>query len=73
MGMEGSRRLRGKEYDVFWVEGVPVHRLTKKNGKELSPEEQKKENEEIDKEVVKAKEKRGKADAEGQRVKSARR
>ena len=28
-----------REFDVFWIEGVPVRRMTKKNGKELSAEE----------------------------------
>lgn len=61
----GVKKTETKEYDIFWVEGVPVHRLVKKNGQELSPEEQKKENEQIDKEVAKAREKRAKADAKG--------
>jgi hypothetical protein len=39
--------------------------MTKKNGKELSTEEQKKESERIDKEVAKAKEKRAKASENG--------
>jgi hypothetical protein len=64
-GHGGVKKTETKEYDVFWVAGVPVHRLMKTNGKELSAEEQKKENEEIDKEVAKAKEKRAKADAKG--------
>jgi hypothetical protein len=64
-GHGGVKKTETREYDVFWVNGVPVHRLTKKNGKELSEEEQKKESEQIDKEVAKAKEKRAKADAKG--------
>ncbi|WP_260740853.1 hypothetical protein [Tunturiibacter lichenicola] len=64
-GHGGVKKVEVKEYDVFWVEGVPVRRMTKKNGKELTAEEQKKENEEIDKEVAKAKERRAKADAKG--------
>ncbi len=64
-GHGGVKKTETKEYDVFWVEGVPVRRMTKKNGKELSAEEQKKESEEIDKEVAKAKERRAKADAKG--------
>ena len=59
------KKTETREYDIFWVEGVPVQRLVKKNGKELSADEQKKENEQIDKEVAKAKEKRAKADAKG--------
>jgi hypothetical protein len=64
-GHGGVKKTETEEYDVFWVGGVPVHRLTKKNGKELSAEEQKKENQQIDKEVAKAKEKRAKADEKG--------
>jgi hypothetical protein len=64
-GHGGVKKTETQEYDVFWVGGVPVRRLTKKNGKELSAEEQKKESEQIDKEVAKAKEKRAKADEKG--------
>ena len=64
-GHGGVKKSETNEYDVFWVEGVPVRRKTKKNGKELSADEQKKESEQIDKEVAKAKERRGKADAKG--------
>jgi hypothetical protein len=64
-GHGGVKKTETEEYDVFWVGGVPVRRLTKKNGKELSTEEQKKESEQIDKEVAKAKEKRAKADEKG--------
>lgn len=64
-GHGGVKKMEVKEYDVFWVEGVPVRRMTKKNGKELTAEEQKKESEEIDKEVAKAKQRRAKADANG--------
>jgi hypothetical protein len=64
-GHGGVKKAETMEYDVFWVNGVPVHRLTKKNGKELSAEEQKKESEQIDKDVAKAKERRAKADEKG--------
>ena len=64
-GHGGVKKTETKEYDIFWVEGVPVQRMTKKNGNPLSAAEQKKESEEIDKEVAKAKEKRAKADAQG--------
>jgi hypothetical protein len=45
-GHGGVKKSETNEYDIFWVEGVPVQRMTKKNGKELSAEEQKKENDE---------------------------
>jgi hypothetical protein len=64
-GHGGVKKSETMEYDVFWVNGVPVHRLTKKNGKELSADEQKKESDKIDKEVAKAKERRAKADEKG--------
>ncbi len=64
-GHGGVKKSETREYDIFWVNGVPVHRMTRKNGKELSAEEQKKENEQIDKEVAKAKERRAKADEKG--------
>ena len=48
-GHGGVKKTETMEYDIFWVNGVPVHRLTKKNGKELSADEQKKESEQIDK------------------------
>lgn len=66
LGGDGRVKKREiREYDVFWSEGVPVHKLTKKDGKELSAAEQKKESDKIDKEVAKAKERRAKADAKG--------
>jgi hypothetical protein len=64
-GHGGVKKTEAMEYEVFWVNGVPVHRLTKKNGQELSGDEQKKENDKIDKEVAKAKERRAKADEKG--------
>jgi hypothetical protein len=64
-GHGGVKKSETEEFDIFWVEGVPVRRMTKKNGRELSTEEQKKENEQIDKEVAKAKERRAKAEEKG--------
>ncbi len=64
-GHGGVKKRETEEYDVFWINGAPVHRMMKKNGKELSAEEQKKESEQIDKEAAKAKERRAKADAKG--------
>jgi hypothetical protein len=64
-GHGGVKKTETKEYDVFWLEGVPVSKLLKKDGKELSAEEQKKESDRIDKEVAKEKERRAKADEKG--------
>lgn len=47
-----------EEADIFYVAGVRIRRTTKKNGKDLSPAEGKQENERIDKEIAKAKERR---------------
>jgi hypothetical protein len=59
------KKTETSEYDVFWLDGVLVHRLTKKDGKELSAAEQKKESDRIDREAAKAKERRKKADEKG--------
>jgi hypothetical protein len=64
-GHGGVKKTESKEYDVFWVNGVPVRRLIKKDGKELDAEDLKKENDRIDRVAAKARERRDKADAEG--------
>jgi hypothetical protein len=64
-GHGGVKKTSTEEYDDFWSEGVEVQRLVKKDGKELSAEEQKKESERVDKEVAKAKERREKAEEKG--------
>jgi hypothetical protein len=53
------------EYDIFWLDGVQVQKLTRKDGKDPNAEEQRKENERIDKEVAKAKERKAKAATKG--------
>jgi hypothetical protein len=53
------------EYDIYWVNGVRVRRMVKKNGKALTSQEIAKENDRIDKESAKAHEKREKDNAEG--------
>jgi hypothetical protein len=59
------KKTTTKEYDVFWISGVPVRKMLKKDGRELTSDEQKKESERIDKEVAKAQEKKDKADSKG--------
>ncbi|HMG02414.1 MAG TPA: hypothetical protein VK596_04725 [Edaphobacter sp.] len=59
-----------REYDVFWLRGVEIHKLTRKDGRELTADEQRKEDERIDKEVAKAQERKRKADAKGQETNS---
>jgi hypothetical protein len=53
------------EYDHYWSEGVPVRRLVRKDGKDLSAGELAKEDERTEKEVEKAREHRAKAEAQG--------
>jgi hypothetical protein len=64
-GHDAVKKTEVKEYDVFWISGVPVHKLVKKDGRELSADEARKESERIDKEVARAKEKREREDAKG--------
>ena len=53
------------EADHYWVNGVPVRRVIKKDGRELSAAELAKENDRIDKQTAKAHERRDKGDAQG--------
>lgn len=64
-GHGGIKKTETREYDVFWLNGVPVEKLTRKDGKELTAEEQKKESERIDKEVAKAKKRVEEANRQG--------
>ena len=69
-GHGGIKKTETREFDVFWLNGVEIHKLVKKDGKELSADEEKKESERIDKEVAKAKERRDKADTKGEETDS---
>lgn len=53
------------ESDHYWINGAPVRRVVKKDGKDLSPDELAKENDRVDKQAAKARERRDKGDAEG--------
>jgi hypothetical protein len=64
-GHGAVKKTEINEYDVFWLNGVQVSKLVRKNGKDLSADEQKKESERIDKEAAKARERREKEDAKG--------
>jgi len=59
------KKTEVNEYDVFWIGGVPVRKLVRKDGRELTPDEARKESERIDKEAAKARERREKEDAKG--------
>jgi len=64
-GHGAVKKTEVNEYDVFWIDGVPVRKQLKKDGKELSADEQKKESERIDKEAAKARERREREEAKG--------
>ena len=53
------------DYEIFWINGVRVTRKLALNGNPLSPNEQKKENERIDKRVAEVKARRDKATSQG--------
>ena len=60
-----TKQSETREFDVFWLQGVPVRKLLSKDGKGLSSADLKKEDDRIDKEVAKAKDKRQKNDLKG--------
>jgi len=64
-GHGSVKKTTTEEFDDFWVGGVSVRKLVKKDDKDLSADEQKKESEKIDKEIAKRQERRAKADSEG--------
>jgi hypothetical protein len=59
------------EFDHYWVNGVPIRRMVKKDGRELSGGELAKENERIDKLAAKARERRDNGDAKGKETDAA--
>ena len=61
----GIKKTEVTEFDHFWLNGVPVEKMVKKNGKPLSPDDLAKQDKRIDKEVAKAQERREKADSQG--------
>ncbi len=61
----GIKKSEERAFEIFYLDGVRVARLVRKDNKDLSPNEIAKENSRIDKEVAKAKERRAKADASG--------
>lgn len=67
-GHGGVKKREVRVFDVFWLQGVPVRKMTSKEGKPLSADELKKEDERIDKEVKSAREKREKNDGKGRQT-----
>ena len=60
-----AKKTTVTESDHYWINGVPVRRIVKKDGKDLSGDELAKENDRVEKQAAKARERRDKADAEG--------
>jgi hypothetical protein len=60
-----AKKTTVTESDHYWINGVPIRRIVKKDGKDLSPDELAKENERVEKQAAKARERRDKGDAEG--------
>jgi hypothetical protein len=65
--MKKSTSLEG---EVFWINGVRVGRMLSKDGKNLTADETRKEEERVDKSVAKASARRDKADAQGKETDS---
>ncbi len=57
-----------REYNDFWLQGVPVRKMIAKDGKELDAGELRKEDDRIDREVRQAKERRMKNDSQGKQT-----
>ena len=64
-GHGGVKKRTVRVYDVFWLQGVPVRKMVSKDGKPMTAEELKKEDEQIDKEVKSARDKREKNEGKG--------
>jgi hypothetical protein len=64
----GVKKRTVREFNVFWLSGVPVRKLIAKDGKPLSPDELKKEDERIDKEVREARQRREKNESKGRQT-----
>lgn len=66
VGKEGEqKKLKTIRNEVFWIDGIQVTRKLAEDGKPLTPDEARKENERIDKEVAKIRDRREKRSAEG--------
>jgi len=61
-GSGHPKKTETTEADIFSVAGARLRRVTKKNGKPLTPDEEKKETERIDREIAKAKERQTKGE-----------
>jgi hypothetical protein len=66
----GIKKSEERAFEIFYIDGVRVARLVRKDDKDLTPDELARENARIDKEVAKARERRAKADASGKETDS---
>lgn len=66
----GIKKSEERAFEIFYLDGVRVARLVRKDNKDLTPDELARENSRMDKEVAKAKERRAKADASGKETDS---
>lgn len=69
-GSGGVKKTEERAFEIYWLQGVRVARMVRKDNKDLSADELKKEDDRIDREVAKEKEKRAKADANGKETDS---
>ena len=67
-GKGQTKKTNTREYNVFWLQGVPVHKLIARDGKAISDADLRKEDERIDKEVRDGKARRAKNDAQGKQT-----
>ncbi len=65
-GHGGVKKQEVRAFDVFWLDGVPVQKMVSKDGRPLSADDLRKEDERIDKEVRKVKDRRAKNDSKGE-------
>ncbi len=69
-GKGNTKKIETEEREFYVREGVPVARLVKKDGRPLTPDEERKEEDRLRKEVEKAKERKSKAERDGKETNS---
>jgi hypothetical protein len=67
----GLKKIETRDFEISYIDGVPVQRLVAKDGKPVPADELRKEDEKIQERVAKAKERRAKADAQDKETDSA--
>jgi len=61
----GVKKTETEDAESLTLDGIRVNRVVARNGKPLTPDEQQKENDRLDKDVARAKERRAKAASKG--------